>query len=323
MEHVGIVILNYNNSSDTINCIESVLKYTTVPIKIVVVDNGLNDVNSIIEISNYLTENVKKEEYVDINVKKVSPILLPKITLLKLEANLGYALGNKKGIELLYRDSSVESIMILNNDILFIENIIPDLLKELSILEKAFLVSPLLLKKDGVSIDYTCARNNYSFKEFILSYISKFFDPFSIRKKIYQKNHLLINNPGLLNEQYFEIEMPSGSCMLARKDDFRKIGDFDSNTFLYCEENILSKKVKAIGMKNYLLTQSRCIHLGASSTSKSKSSFIAKCSKDSILYYVRKYENPSFLSFYVFKSIVYADFYKVLFFNKIKKWIKK
>ena len=173
MEHVGIVILNYNNSSDTINCIESVLKYTTVPIKIVVVDNGSNDVNSIIEISNYLTENVKKEEYVDINVKKVSPILLPKITLLKLEANLGYALGNKKGIELLYRDSSVESIMILNNDILFIENIIPDLLKELSILEKAFLVSPLLLKKDGVSIDYTCARNNYSFKEFILSYISK------------------------------------------------------------------------------------------------------------------------------------------------------
>ena len=82
MEHVGIVILNYNNSSDTINCIESVLKYTTVPIKIVVVDNGSNDVNSIIEISNYLTENVKKEEYVDINVKKVSPILLPKITLL-------------------------------------------------------------------------------------------------------------------------------------------------------------------------------------------------------------------------------------------------
>ena len=121
MEHVGIVILNYNNSSDTINCIESVLKYTTVPIKIVVVDNGSNDVNSIIEISNYLTENVKKEEYVDINVKKVSPILLPKITLLKLEANLGYALGNKKGIELLYRDSSVESIMILNNDILFID----------------------------------------------------------------------------------------------------------------------------------------------------------------------------------------------------------
>lgn len=36
----GVIVLNYNNSSDTINCIESILKVNTASIKIIIVDNG-------------------------------------------------------------------------------------------------------------------------------------------------------------------------------------------------------------------------------------------------------------------------------------------
>ena len=40
---VGIVILNYNNAGYTLNCIESILRFNTAPIRIVVVDNASVD----------------------------------------------------------------------------------------------------------------------------------------------------------------------------------------------------------------------------------------------------------------------------------------
>ena len=64
---------------------------------------------------------------------------------------------------------------------------------------------------------------------------------------------------------------------------------FDSNTFLYYEENILYKKLYAIGKQNYILPSIRCIHLGASSTKSKPSSFLIKCNSDSAFYYLENY----------------------------------
>ena len=40
MKSTALIILNFNNYKDTINCIESVEKYNSAPIKIIVVDNA-------------------------------------------------------------------------------------------------------------------------------------------------------------------------------------------------------------------------------------------------------------------------------------------
>ena len=40
VKKTGVIILNYNNSQDTINCINSFLAVNKEPYKIVVVDNG-------------------------------------------------------------------------------------------------------------------------------------------------------------------------------------------------------------------------------------------------------------------------------------------
>ena len=42
-----------------------------------------------------------------------------------------------------------------------------------------------------------------------------------------------------------DIELPSGSCMMFNAEALRIIGGFDPNTFLYYEEDILYKKLKA------------------------------------------------------------------------------
>ena len=43
MEITGILILAYNNYIDTLNCIESVLKYNTAKVKFLIIDNGSTD----------------------------------------------------------------------------------------------------------------------------------------------------------------------------------------------------------------------------------------------------------------------------------------
>ena len=52
---VGVVILNYNNVKDTLNCVESVLRFNTYPIKIVIVDNGSTNPAVVPAIDSYLS----------------------------------------------------------------------------------------------------------------------------------------------------------------------------------------------------------------------------------------------------------------------------
>lgn len=53
-EYTGVIILNYNNYEDTINCIESVDIYNTSKIKLIIVDNGSNRESTIDILDTYL-----------------------------------------------------------------------------------------------------------------------------------------------------------------------------------------------------------------------------------------------------------------------------
>ena len=64
---------------------------------------------------------------------------------------------------------------------------------------------------------------------------------------------------------------------------------FDPNTFLYFEENILWEKIKRLGKFNYVDTSLRCIHLGASTTSKYFSIKLLRKSFESEIYFAKQY----------------------------------
>ena len=108
---IGVIILNYNNLEDTINCIKSIEQYNTAEIKIVVVDNGSCD-DSADTLNSYFTEkyNMKYTLYVD----NGSQSILPYITLVETGENLGYARGNNVGLQIVEKDSSVDKILVLN-----------------------------------------------------------------------------------------------------------------------------------------------------------------------------------------------------------------
>ena len=96
MKSIGVVVLNYINYNETINCIESVLKQEGVRFYIVIVENGSTNA------SRSILENKYK------NYDNVELIPLPK--------NLGYAKGNNIGISRL-KNMGYDYIFVVNSDV--------------------------------------------------------------------------------------------------------------------------------------------------------------------------------------------------------------
>ena len=302
MRKTAVIILNYNNPTDTINCVESVRQCNTALVRIVVVDNGSTLPGCVSDIDAYLSKSYG-DNYCRMSDKDDFEGGLSDVTFLVSQKNDGYARGNNKGILLATKDESIEYLLILNNDVLFIEDIIPGLMQSMDSLDDCGIIGPLLFKKNCEGIDWNCARLATPLSQWTRN---NFLAPFHwlarmSAEDIYRDRLILRDMP----EPYPEIvpiELPSGSCMFVKKRFFNKIGNFDPNTFLYSEENILYRKIKDAGQRNYIDTRLRCIHLGASTISRRQSSAIVKAGRDSQNYYIKNYLKPSALSYSLFKA---------------------
>lgn len=295
---VGIVILDFNNAEDTIRCIESVIKFTPkCSYKLFVVENG-SQVETVKAVERFFFATFGTECAI-VHDGDVLP-RAPFATLLISKSNDGYARGNNKALRLFDKDDDIDHVMILNNDILFVEDIVTPLTKYVEELPDCGIVSPILLKRDGSGIDHNCARKDYNLIQFFWEYLFSFIDLFGLISKYENRRHLLLNRKELEEKDFIEIELPSGSCMFLKKNVFREIGYFDSQTFLYFEENILYRKMQKIGLKNYLTPRLRCIHIGSVTTTKQKTShFLMKCQMESTAYYLKHYRNSSCMALYV------------------------
>ena len=290
---VGIVILNYNNAEDTVNCIKSIMQFNTYPVKIVIVDNGSTQSNVVTQIDSWLSCNYANR-YIKYHEGYSYPKELADITFLVSLHNDGYAQGNNKGLNLLYHYPEIKYVLILNSDILFVEDIIGCLVNDLNVMPHAAIVSPILYKKGLMEIDYNCARKAISLGDLFLEYLFLFHDTFKILSSRRKKRNILANKTLPISPAIIEIELPSGSCMLAEKEFFQSIGSFDPNTILYNEENILWVKILRAGKKNYLDTRLRCVHLGATTIGKKAiSEFVLNCSIESNHYFLKNYTNAN------------------------------
>ena len=81
MTKVGVVVLNFINYEETIQCVESIIIQKNVDLDIVVVDNGSPN-----------------ESYKNLVLKYSENEL---VNILKNNSNLGYARGNNVGINFL------------------------------------------------------------------------------------------------------------------------------------------------------------------------------------------------------------------------------
>lgn len=298
----GIVILNYNNVRDTVACVDSIIKYNTAEVVVVVVDNGSLDM------SGAKLEKELSERFVCFQTATPGATTLLDVvgscTLILSTTNEGYARGNNIGIEYILRMSCVSSVLVLNNDVLFIEDIIPRLNEVLNQVDSVGVVSPILVNENGKDIRYSCARKNHSINEIFLNAMFLMKDPLGVVEKLKNKRLILKGRDISTLPELIQIELPSGSCMLMKKNVVKELGGFDSNTFLYFEENILFKKLQAINLTNYLVTELRCVHLGGNSISKIPNVQMQKHSLESAFYYMKAYEHINLFKQWLFKGMI-------------------
>lgn len=295
---VGIIILNYNKCSDTIQCIKSIENVNTADIKIIIVDNGSSK-QDLLDSKNFITSNYSN--YAILSKEPSHELTLPYITLYDSKHNDGYAQGNNKGLRIFSLDNSISHVLILNNDIIFTEDIIPELLNSHSRISNIAFISPILLKKNYIDIDYTCARKSVTFWEIIFYHLLNPIAWHFVDKHITQKKILFSGELESL-KQPTKIELQSGSCLLTSIQTFKDLNYFDPNTFLYWEENILQKKATKLGLENYIHPKCKCIHLGGQTTSQhATNKFLLKCGYHSCYHYMTAYENINFFKKFLLK----------------------
>lgn len=151
-QKTAVIILNYNNYEDTINCIKSVELYNnTALIKYIIVDNGSNRKGTVTAIDEFLKQNFA-DDYKYIPEGSADTTELLYTNFIVSPTNDGYARGNNKALNMAYKDPEIENILIINNDVLFVEDIIPRLISKLKTLPKCGIISPILYKEEWMKL---------------------------------------------------------------------------------------------------------------------------------------------------------------------------
>ncbi|MGC8777295.1 MAG: glycosyltransferase, partial [Candidatus Caldatribacteriaceae bacterium] len=173
----SLVILTRNNLEYTKMCLESIRKYTPEPHEIIVVDNGSTDGT---------VEYVKAQ---------------PDVRLIENGYNLGFALGNNRGL----REARGEYIVFLNNDVVVTEG---------------WLTRLLACAREDAKVGAVGPRSNYVAGLQLVPQV-----PYGEDMEAMQR---FARNWSLENAGKWEtVPRVIGFCMLVKREVIEKIGGFD------------------------------------------------------------------------------------------------
>lgn len=255
MINISIVILNYFNYWDTVECVDSIISMKYQISGIVIVDN-----------------NSKNESYLYLRKKYKR---FQNISVIRTKKNLGFAKGNNVGIHYAKRKYESDFIMVVNNDTVFKDdNYFNNLLQHY---EKGIgIIGSQIMLKDG-SIQNRMTRY-ITLKETVVNYINLLchYTGFEEWAFLFPKGD---------NEDR-KTEILHGCALLFTPDFFRYYKGFYPRTFLYGEEIILYLMCKVHKLKQFYVGETYLFHKENQSTKL----FIENCSKDSQGYYLQSYK---------------------------------
>jgi GT2 family glycosyltransferase len=286
MFDIAVIIINYNSSKLTKECIESILEKTSnnISLQIIVVDNCS-------EKEDFLS----LKEYCDKQSFENLQLICSKI-------NTGFGGGNMTGFHFV----SAQYVAFVNNDTLFLNDC-------LSILKSAIEKDTSIAVVGGQSYTET-GKQMVAFDHFA-----------SISKELFGRDFLEKINPKKYPKRKLEYINPikvnyvQGSFMLVRTSDFNEVGGFDTNIFLYYEETDLCKRLEKIGKSSYLIPDAKYIHYHGASTPHNIA--IKTELKISLLYIIRKhygYFSYYFLLNYLRLNYMFSTIFKPKYWYLLK-----
>jgi hypothetical protein len=202
---IFIIVLNWNNIKDTLECLESVTSIAYPNFETVFVDNHSTD-NSFAII---------REKY-------------PNIHLIQNEANLGFAEGNNRGIEYSLKRNA-KYVFLLNNDTVVDKNCLIELVNIAEKNPSIGALGPLIYDYfqpgtvciAGETINWV--RGKPSYKRYTMPVEKEVKDMFSLTGSAIMARDETIKKVGMLDKKYFLFYEDTDWCCRIRAKGFRTV----------------------------------------------------------------------------------------------------
>ena len=261
---IVVVILNWNGSEDTLECLESLRQIAYSNYSIIIVDNASSD-DSLERIRKYCRgEIVVKSSFFKYSRrnKPVETIEYTKeesektelnfrdITLIKNDKNYGFAEGNNIGIRYGLNNLDLDYILLLNNDTVVDHNFLGELIK---------------ISESNPHIGFVSPKTYYydfNNKQNVINFAGGSLNMFKG-----QSQSIGVNEVD--NGQYDQIktvEYGEGSCLLIKREVLEKIGLFDTKYFAYWEEADLCTRGNKAGYMSVYVPKAKIWHKVSAST---------------------------------------------------------
>lgn len=253
MIDLSVIIVSYNTSQLTHECIESLLhaliKTPAVHVQIIVIDNA-----SIDESPNILNA-LKKNN----NISNVT------IEIIENKENVGFGKANNQGLQI----AKGEYILFLNSDTKIIDVDFGELLAYAKNNPDLGALTVKVELPNG-KLDLASHRGYPSiWRSFAyFSQLEKMFGSLPFLKKLFGGYHLLDRDFTKIHE----IDSPSGAFYLSPKKILEALGGFDTRFFMYGEDLDLSLRIKKRGYKIIYYPHFVIIHQKYQSGIKNKKS---------------------------------------------------
>lgn len=179
------------------------------------------------------------------------------ITFFFTNKNLGFS----KGHNLILNQIKSDYHLILNPDVTFSPQTIPNLISQLKKDEKLAMIAPRVNYPNG-HIQYTCRKYP--------TVIDLIFRRLQIFKN-YIQNHEYQNVD--LTKPFYP-DFIHGCFMLFKTEDFKLINGFDERYFMYLEDADICKKIDKIGKKKLYFPSEKITHIHRKASSKSIKLFL-------------------------------------------------
>lgn len=215
-----VVLVNYNNNTDTVDCVKSIAKSEGIKLPFIIVVDNNSKLKTIEEDLNFY----------------------PNLKVIYNNENIGFGRANNIGINWANNNLEYKYILLLNNDTV-IEPI------TISTLTQQFKIS----EEIGIT---TCKTNFYDLK-YVVWYGGGQINSYRGWPKIYDYGKLA-SNEGANQSRY--VDFVSGCVMMFSKKSISQLIGFDDVFFMYCEDLELSLRARKLGIKIYYTSETTIYH---------------------------------------------------------------
>jgi GT2 family glycosyltransferase len=266
---VYIVLINFNGSADTIECVDSLAKLRFDNYRVIIVDNGSHD-DSVARIRSRLsqlheglsTDWVAKFEgdgpvrgsarvssgfWRDADSRAATSC---SVTLMEVDQNLGFTGGNNAGMRYAVEEGCASYVWLLNNDTIVDPEALNELVRRYESVSAADPASPVALC-GSLILDYDNPERVQAYGGAMVNRV------LGTTRNLHEGEHA---ESGAVQSCETLPDYISGCSLLISGSNLARTGMFNPDYFLYWEDTEWSFRCKRMGMRLTVAPASRIWH---------------------------------------------------------------